>query len=43
MINSQFLGDRQGIVRRASMIEMVDCDFGHGGNLGERNEGATAI
>jgi hypothetical protein len=43
MINSQFLGDRQGIVRRASMIEMVDRDFGHAGNLGERNEGATAI
>jgi len=43
MINSQFLGDRQGIVRRASMIEMVDRDFGHAGNLEERNEGATAI
>lgn len=42
-INSKFLGDRQGIVRGASMIEMVDRDFGHTRNLGERNEGATAI
>lgn len=29
VIYSQFLGDRQGIVRGASMIEMVDGDFGH--------------
>ena len=43
VIDSQFLGDRQGIVRRSSMIEMVNGDFGHAGNLEERNEGATAI
>jgi len=43
VIDSQFLGDRQGIVRRTSMIKMVDGNFGHAGNLGARNNGATAI
>ena len=43
VIDSQFLGDRQGIGGRASMIEVVDGDFGHAGNLEERVIGATAI
>ncbi len=33
VIDSEFLGDRQGIVRGASMIKVVDGDFGHGGEV----------
>ncbi len=43
MIDSEFLGDRQGVIRRSSMIEMVDGDFGHAGNLEEGIIRAIAI
>lgn len=43
VIDSEFLGDRQGIIGRTSMIEMVDGDFGHAGNLEERFHRAIAI
>ena len=30
VIDSQFLGDRQGVLRRSSMIVVIDGDLGHG-------------
>jgi len=33
VINAKFLGDRQGILRRSSMVEVVNGDFCHGAEL----------
>jgi len=41
VINSQFLGDRQGVLRRASTFEVVNGDFGHGGEVAAEGEWST--
>ena len=46
MLDSQFLGDRQGILRRASTFEVIDADFGHEGEVaaeGEWSRGVAAL
>lgn len=38
VLDSQFLGDRQGILRRASTFEVIDADFGHEGEVAAEGE-----
>jgi hypothetical protein len=37
VIDSQFLGDRQGVLRRSSMIVVIDGDLGHGREVAQFN------